>query len=285
MDKKRKREKKDEDEMEIEEEENEIQFDNNNNNNNNELINVEFTFSNIVEDNFQLIKVLIQPNFEFEDVYVGDLSDILISQHEDVGTTIKVEENIFGVFSYIPISFYKEKKLHKNFIEKFYKFLNNKIEKYCDNNKNKENFLNILNNNNNNIGLVINERAMNLAEETIPPAMGLITKEINECKEMDDYDKRYDFKYFIILSKFVKILDNKKHKKTNLDDNNNIAYYKFEYPLFLKKCLYNVEYKIPFEEKDMSIRENKNEPQFMSILIIESDKYFKILKNELNCEF
>jgi hypothetical protein len=285
MEKKRKREKKNEDEMEIEEEENEIQFDINNNNNNNELINVEFTFSNIVEDNFQLIKVLIQPNFEFEDVYVGDLSDILISQHEDVGTTIKVEENIFGVFSYIPISFYREKKLHKNFIEKFYKFLNNKIEKYYDNNKNKENFLNILNNSNNNIGLVINERAMNLAEETIPPAMGLITKEINECKEMDDYDKRYDFDYFIILSKFVKILDNKKHKKTNLDDNNNIAYYKFEYPLFLKKCLYNVEYKIPFEEKDMSIRENKNEPQFMSILIIESDKYFKILKNELNCEF
>ena len=44
MKKKRKKKKRNEYEMKIEEEEKEIQFDNNN-----ELINVEFTFSNIVE--------------------------------------------------------------------------------------------------------------------------------------------------------------------------------------------------------------------------------------------
>ena len=91
-----------------------------------------------------------------------------------------------------------------------------------------------------NLGLIISERVVNLPEETIPPALGLSTKEINECREVEekDYDKRFDFDYLILISKFVKIIDEtrKDNKKIKKDENikqSNEAYYKVEMPLLL----------------------------------------------------
>ena len=72
----------------------------------NEIINIEFIFSNILEENFQEMKFLLKPNYEFEDIYIGDLVNLLIKNNHDVGTTIKGDENIFGLFSYIPLSYY-----------------------------------------------------------------------------------------------------------------------------------------------------------------------------------
>ena len=75
-----------------------------------EIENVEFNFSNILESDYHSLKSLIQPNFQFENINVGDLSDFLISQHEDVGTTIRAGDMVFGVFSYVPLSQQIKKK-------------------------------------------------------------------------------------------------------------------------------------------------------------------------------
>ena len=285
--KKRKRNKDDEDDMDIENEEDIIDLENKIDE---EIENVEFNFSNILEGDYHSLKSLLQPNFQFENINVGNLADLLISQHEDVGTTIRADDQIFGLFSYVPLSSNLAKKEHSPFIEEFYNYLNQKINKADEINKKK--ILDIINDKKLNLGLIISERIVNLPEETIPPALGLATKEINECREVEekDYDKRFDFDYLILISKFVKITeekrkDNKKIKKDEKVLENNEAYYKFEAPLFFKKAVANIEFKIPYKENNMDILENKNQPQFVKILFIKANDYFEIIQQKLGCKF
>ena len=283
--KKRQREK--DDDMEVEEQEDAFDLENKIDD---EIENVEFNFSNILENDYYSLKSLLQPNFMFENINVGQLADLLIAQHEDVGTTIRADDQIFGLFSYVPLSSNLAKKGHSSFIDEFYNFLKLKCKNADEANKNK--ILEIIGDKNVNLGLIISERIVNLPEETIPPALGLATKEINECREVEekDYDKRFDFDYLILISKFVKIIgesnkNNKKAKKDEKLNGNNEAYYKFETPLFFKKTVASIEYKIPYKEKNMDVLENSNQPQYVKILFIKAKDYFDIIQKELGCKF
>ena len=255
-----------------------------------EIENIEFNFSNILENDYHSLKPLLQQNFQFEDINVGELADLLISQHEDVGTTIRADEQVFGVFSYIPLSSNIAKKKHSSFIDQFYSYIKLK----CNNTEqeNKKKILDIISDKNINLGLIISERIVNLPEETIPPALGLATKEINECREVEekDYDKRFDFDYLILISKFVKIIEeenknSKKMKKDEKQKENNDAYYKFETPLFLKNAVASIEYKIPYKEKNMDALENSHQPQYVKILFIKAKDYYDIIQKKLGCKF
>ena len=284
--KKREREN-DEDDMEIEDQENDFDLERKIDG---EIENVEFNFSNILENDYHSLKSLLQPNFQFENINIGELANLLISQHEDVGTTIRADDQIFGLFSYVPLSSNLAKKNHSSFIDEFYNFIKLKSNKADEINKKK--ILEIIDNKNLNLGLIISERIINLPEETIPPALGLATKEINECREVEekDYDKRFDFDYLILISKFVKILgdnrkDNKKMKKDEKSLENNEAYYKFEASFFLKKAEATIEYKIPYKENNMDILENSNQPQYIKILFIKANEYYDTIQKKLGCKF
>ena len=290
MEKKRKNKKRerenDEDDMEIEDQEEVFDLENKIND---EIENVEFNFSNILEDDYHSLKSLLQPNFQFENINIGELANLLISQHEDVGTTIRADDQIFGLFSYVPLSSNLAKKDHSSFIDDFYNFLKFKVNKTDETNKKK--ILEIIDNKNLNLGLIISERIINLPEETVPPALGLATKEINECREVEDnYDKRFDFDYLILISKFVKILgdirkDNKKMKKDSKSLENNEAYYKFETIFFLNKADASIEYKIPYKENNMDVLENSNQPQYIKILFIKAKEYYDTIQQKLGCKF
>lgn len=284
--KKRQREK-DEDDMDIDNEEEEIDLENKMDD---EIENVNFNFSNILEADYQSLKSLLQPNFQFEKINVGELADLLISQHEDVGTTIRVDDQIFGLFSYVPLSSNLAKKKHSSFIDEFYNLIKMKCNQADEINKKK--ILEIIGDKKLNIGLIISERIVNLPEETVPPALGLATKEINECREVEekDYDKRFDFDYLILISKFVKIIgenrkDNKKLKKDEKLAENSEAYYKFEIPFFLKNAVASIEYKIPYKEKNLDILENSNQPQYIKILFLKAKEYYDIIQQKLGCKF
>ena len=283
---KNKKRPREDDEMDIEEEEDAFDLENNIDE---EIENVEFNFSNILESDYHSIKSLLQPNFQFEKINVGDLADYLISQHEDVGTTIRAGDMIFGVFSYVPLSHNIQKKQHSPFFDDFSTFLKLKINNAEE--KNKHKIMDIFQKNFN-LGLVISERVVNLPEETVPPALGLATKEINECREVEEnnYDKRFDFDYLIIISKFVKITeehrkDNKKKKKDENIKESNEAYYKFEMPLLFEKAEASIEYKIPYKENNMDALENSKQPQYMKILFMKAKDYFDIIQKKLGCKF
>ena len=283
---KNKKRQREDDEMDLEDEEDVFDLENKIDD---EIENVEFNFSNILESDYHSLKSLIQPNFQFENINVGDLSDFLISQHEDVGTTIRAGDMVFGVFSYVPLSQQIQKKQHSSFFDEFFNFLKLKANKADE--KNKVKIMEILQKNYN-LGLIISERVVNLPEETVPPALGLATKEINECREVEekDYDKRFDFDYLILISKFVKITeekrkDNKKMKKDENIKENNEAYYKFEMPLLLGNAEASIEYKIPYKEKNMDVLENSKQPQYVKIIFIKANDYYDIIQKKLGCKF
>ena len=283
---KNKKRQREDDDMDVEDEEDVFDLENKIDD---EIENVEFNFSNILESDYHSLKSLIQPNFQFENINVGDLSDFLISQHEDVGTTIRAGDMVFGVFSYVPLSQQIKKKQHSSFFDEFFNFLKLKANKTDE--KNKVKIMEILQKNYN-LGLIISERVVNLPEETVPPALGLATKEINECREVEekDYDKRFDFDYLILISKYVKITeekrkDNKKMKKDENIKENNEAYYKFEMPLLLGKAEASIEYKIPYKEKNMDVLENSKQPQYVKIIFIKANDYYDIIQKKLGCKF
>ena len=283
---KNKKRQREDDDMDMEEEEDGFDLENKIDD---EIENVEFNFSNILESDYHSLNSLLQPNFQFEKINVGNLSDFLISQHEDVGTTIRAGDLVFGVFSYVSLTHNLQKKEHSPFFDDFFNFLKLKLNSTDE--KNKSKIMEILQKNFN-LGLIISERVVNLPEETVPPALGLATKEINECREVEEnsYDKRFDFDYLILISKFVKITeetrkDNKKMKKDEYIKESNEAYYKFEMPLLLGKAEASIEYKIPYKEKNMDILENSKQPQFVKIIFIKANDYFDIIQKKLGCKF
>lgn len=87
----------------------------------NEIINVEFIFSCINEEHFIMIKNLLRPNFQFENISLNGLADLVIQMREYVGTTIKPdneeEDKIFGVFTLIPLTFYNTNPITKQIFE------------------------------------------------------------------------------------------------------------------------------------------------------------------------
>ena len=288
------------------------------NNKEKDLFNCVFVFSCILPEYFLMIKNLLLPNFILEDISLNGLTDLVICMREDIGTTIKVENDdenkIFGVFTLIPFPFYKENPV----VIQMVNMLQNKIVNLNMNNKN--NILNAIKNKK--IGMLINERFVNLSEELIPPALNFVINEMNECIEISN-DKnnknitnkeknKYNLDYIIIYSRYVikenkndinknynteqmqieddekyinlVIKDNNKNKKPKLDKSNQIVYYKYEIEDFLKKADYSFDYKLTggiYDSSCIYINQNNNEQQYMKIILIKFQKFYEVI-HELN---
>ena len=288
------------------------------NNKEKDLFNCVFVFSCILPEYFLMIKNLLLPNFISEDISLNGLTDLVICMREDIGTTIKVENDdenkIFGVFTLIPFPFYKENPV----VIQMVNMLQNKIVNLNMNNKN--NILNAIKNKK--IGMLINERFVNLSEELIPPALNFVINEMNECIEISN-DKnnknitnkeknKYNLDYIIIYSRYVikenktdinknynteqmqieddekyinlVIKDNNKNKKPKLDKSNQIVYYKYEIEDFLKKADYSFDYKLTggiYDSSCIYINPNNNELQYMKIILIKFQKFYEVI-HELN---
>ena len=248
-----------------------------------DLFNCVFIFSCILPEYFLMIKNLLMPNFFTENISLNGLTDLVICMREDIGTTLKVENDdenkIFGIFTLIPFPYYKDNPVVIQLIN----MLQNKVENLKENNKFKNDILNIIKNKK--IGMLINERFINLPEELIAPALNFVINEMNECIEIanDENNKNIDIKeknkynldYILVYSRYV-MKDNKNEDKKITNDNNNnsqqmqidddkyinlvikddknkkpkiekseeIVFYKYEMENFIKKADYSFDYKL-----------------------------------------
>ena len=254
---KNKRKRDNRNKMEIEEDDNGIPLEENKPS---EIITFTFVFSCMSDDYFPMIKSLLRSNFPFETISLNGLTDMVISMKEDVGVTIKNENDddvIFGVFTMIPLSFFNTHPITNQMKEML-------LEKAKSNESIKIKLDILLKKKK--IALLINERIINLAPELIAPALHLMCKEVNECITSEDYDGRFNIDYVVIMSRYVK--DKEK---------NELLYYKYETPYFREKAEIQLNYKINFLEHDMGLCENKNQPQYMNISIIKAVDFYKVL--------
>ena len=219
-----------------------------------DLFNCVFIFSCIMPEYFLMIKNLLMPNFFTENISLNGLTDLVICMREDIGTTLKVENDeenkIFGVFTLIPFPFYKDNPVVIQLIN----MLQNKIENLKVNNKIKNDIINIIKNKK--IGMLINERFINLPEELIAPALNFVVNEMNECIE-------------IANDKNNKNVDIKEKNKYNLD-------YIIVYSRYVMKENKNENEKIKYDnENNNNISDNNNEK-----MQIEDDKYINLVIND-----
>ena len=291
---------------------------NNNKDNEKDLFNCVFIFSCIIPDYFLMIKNLLLPNFISENISLNGLTDLVICMREDIGTTLKIEnddeDKIFGVFTLIPFPYYKENPV----VIQIKNMLLNKI--------NNLNIINIIKNRR--IGLLINERFVNLPEELVAPALNFVINEMDECieinvdknnKDIDEKEKnKYNLDYIIIYSRYLikenqienknevnkgvcnnvdneqmQIDDDKyinlvikenKNKKPKIENNNEVVYYKYEIENFIKKADYSFDYKLTgsiYDSSCMYINQNNSEIQYMKIVLIKFQKFYEVI-HELN---
>ena len=269
---------------------------NNNNNdeinsihNNKEIIEYTFIFSCIKDDYFLMIKNLIRFNFQFENISINGLSDLIIQMKEDIGITIKIEndieDKIFAIFTLIPFKYYNKNPVINQ-------LLNLIIKKFENSNVFKEN-KNLFNNiiKFKNLSLLINDRILNFPEQLIPNCYKLLLKEYNECIQDESSKNKFNIDYIILISKFIKnkINNNIINKKIKLNENNNnnnciinseILFYKYETSFFIQESEINFDYKIPYIENGYDI-ENENEPQYINISFISKEKFIYIINNYL----
>ena len=217
-----------------------------------DLFNCVFIFSCIMPEYFLMIKNLLMPNFFTENISLNGLTDLVICMREDIGTTLKVENDeenkIFGVFTLIPFPFYKDNPVVIQLIN----MLQNKIENLKVNNKFKTDILNIIKNKK--IGMLINERFINLPEELIAPALNFVVNEMNECIE-------------IANDKNNKNVDIKEKNKYNLD-------YIIVYSRYVMKENKNENEKIKYDNDNDNINDNNEQMQ------IDDDKYINLVIND-----
>ena len=302
-----------------EEEEENIYVNNSNNKNKDkdkDLFNCVFIFSCILPEYFLMIKNLLLPNFISEDISLNGLTDLVICMREDIGTTLKVENDdenkIFGVFTLIPFPYYKDNPV----VIQIMNMLLSKIEN-LNNNNTKNIIINILKNKK--IGMLINERFVNLPEELIAPALNFVINEMNECieinkdknnKNISNKEKnKYNLDYIIVYSRYVLkenkdkqnndnnakmdiddekyinlVIKENKNKKPKLDSSEQIVFYKYEIENFLKKADYTFDYKLTggiYDSSCIYINKNHNEIQYMKIILIKFQKFYEVI-HELN---
>ena len=283
-----------------------------------DLFNCVFIFSCILPDYFSMVRNLILPNFISENISLNGLTDLIICMREDIGTTLKVENDdenkIFGVFTLIPFPFYNDNPVVIQMIS----MLNSKIQNITDN-KLKSSISYILNNKR--LGLLINERFLNLPEPLIAPSLNFIVNEMNECIEIaNDINNKgiskkeknkYNLDYIIIYSRYIikDIKDNNEedkekfkydnenyinlvikennNKKKKIDLKDEKIYYKYEIEYFLKKADYYFDYKLSggiYEASSIYFDKNNNEKQYMKIVFISKQKFYEVIQqlNQLN---
>jgi hypothetical protein len=239
---------------------------------------------------------LIKPLFDFENVNTSGVADLILSLKQDVGTTIKNEDeeetknhnvDLFAIVSLLPITHFlnSTNNDHKIVAQDIFNFILSKVESFSANPNDKLTALSILQSSR--FAFLINERVINLPQEGVPIALNFLLKEMEECRDEEDYDKKFEMDYVVVMNKFVKRKVNdtvKKVKKVKQQLSNavpqqqeEILNYKYESELFNQKAMVNISYKIPYEKMNMEYLENSNEPQYFGLSFIRYQDFIEIV--------
>ena len=163
---------------------------------------MEFLFSELRPTYFHTIKTFLKPIFEYENVSMSELADLILTQLE-VGSVIKTEleedtgnENVdlFALITILNMKFYKEKEV----IKQMKNYLKEKIEKFATE-ENKIVAKNILETEK--IGFFINERAVNLPMPLTPPLLNMVKDDIDGYNLETIGCNKFEFDYVCMVSK------------------------------------------------------------------------------------
>nr|CAG4649629.1 EOG090X0C3Y [Scapholeberis mucronata]SVE93843.1 EOG090X0C3Y [Scapholeberis mucronata] len=162
-------------------------------------IQVEFAGQTPCADDFHGIKSLLHQLFLKAHINLSSLTELIIEQNyigsilqqcvdddnQDSDEEDSPDEEVFGITTVINLTYHKDleciKELRKFLIEKTHK----KLES-------------LLNDTSNHVGLLLNERFINIPPQVAVPLLENLSKEIDEAKKAG---KPFNFTHFILISK------------------------------------------------------------------------------------
>jgi len=153
-----------------------------------EEIQVDFEFFDLVSDDDYPIQTLLKNYLENQIWNLRELSKLL-SLQDDIGTAIKVDDNVFGFISVVDMH------EHKNL--KCIQHIKDYILKLGPNERLVKKLQNLFTDTNTGLGLIVNERVANVPPQLAPH---LHTSFFEELKDAQKTNAKYNFDNYIFIS-------------------------------------------------------------------------------------
>jgi len=155
-------------------------------------VQVDFAFFDPEEIDYHAIKNFLLPFLEGQAFNAGDLADLIIKQNEYVGTVVKVEgeDETYGFVSVVNL--HKHKDLTA--VRQIKEYLLSK----APNQSEKERLESLFNDESQPLGLLFNERLINLPPQLAPHLHKALFSEIQAAVE--DGDSSFQFENYILIS-------------------------------------------------------------------------------------
>lgn len=182
-----------------------------------EEIQVTFEGRAAIDSDFHGVKQLLKQLFLKAHINLSELTDVIISQ-SNIGSVFKQSaadeedmdeedeesdiNDVFGITTVVNIT----NKKHVECVQQLRALLNELAEEHADD-RIKAFVSKILSNDAENVGLIINERFINIPPQISVPLLQGLSKEIQSAK---DKKMPYDFQYYILISKLHKTDENSK---------------------------------------------------------------------------
>jgi len=196
---------------------------------------VDFLFLDPNQSQFFSVKSLLNGLLDGLSFRSSDLANIVCDQVV-VGTMIGVdgddekpnEKNVIAFTSLLPLKPYENQDVMKEIVSYI-------VQKSEVHNENHQAFFDILRNQTDKVGLLINERMINLSPQLVPTLHGQLCEDVNWVQNENNEDSAaFRLKYVLCLSKSYK--EPKSQKKKIKSDFESLIYQKFEDFVFLQKA-------------------------------------------------
>eukprot|EP00833_Pecoramyces_ruminatium_P009834 jgi/Orpsp1_1/1183866/evm.model.c7180000086988.2 len=222
----------------------------------NEIIDVDFEFFDPQPQDFYGYKILLKQIFgnDHEYINLSDLADLVLSQPL-LGSSVKVQsedpkkEDPYAMLSVLNMQEHKDKIS----IQQIKKYLNDRLTKKPVSLKKLNGYLN---DESKPVGLLLNERLINMPPQVVPPMFRMLLEEIQWA--IDDKEP-YEFAYYMIISKLYRMVESKvdkdenapqtsvkKNKKSRIDpeDLNKVFYFQPEDEIIEKYSVLKVDFRM-----------------------------------------
>ncbi|ORX77083.1 hypothetical protein BCR32DRAFT_329069 [Anaeromyces robustus] len=261
----------------------------------NEIIDVDFEFFDPQPQDFYGYKILLKQIFgnDHEYINLSDLADLVLSQPL-LGSSVKVQsedpkkEDPYAMLSVLNMQEHKDKVS----IQQIKKYLNDRLTKKSVSLKKLNGYLN---DESKPVGLLLNERLINMPPQVVPPMFRMLLEEIQWAIE----DKEpYEFAYYMVLSKLYRMVESKvdkdenapqtsvkknKKSKINPEDLNKVFYFQPEDEIIEKYSVLKIDFRMAKSTNTDSKRTfyDYGIDPFRRVLIFPADK-LQIITDEIS---
>jgi len=212
-------------------------------------LDVDFLFLDPNQSQFFSVKSLLNGLLDGLSYNSSDLANIVCDQVV-VGTMIGVEgdeekplyqgkpeeKNVLGFVSLLNLQVYENEKVMKEIVQYA-------VQKSEIHNENHEKFLQVLQTHTNKIGLLINERMINLPPQLVPTLHNQLCEDVKWVKEQNNEDSQaFNLRYILVLSKCYKDSQQPKKRTKTMNTFEDYIFQKFEDFVFLQKALYKFSF-------------------------------------------